>query len=143
MADVPLPTLLAHNPEAAPPLRWPLLLLPVLLAIVGIVIASICATSGQQARLHVENLNIQRDIAAATAALADAQLHNEPPEKIRQLAAELEKQKHRQPISYAREFGRQFSNWDGYRYEEIVTSGYLYHQPGDPPEVVSSSHMLE
>ncbi len=31
-------------------------------------------------------------------------------------------------ISYAR-YGRQFTPWDGYRYEEIVDQGYAFHQP--------------
>ena len=31
-------------------------------------------------------------------------------------------------IPYAR-YGRQFTQWDAYRYEEIVDQGYIYHQP--------------
>ena len=47
MAELTIPPLLAHNPEPSPPSRWRILLLPAMMAILGILIATAAATSGQ------------------------------------------------------------------------------------------------
>ncbi len=138
MAELTVPPLLAHVPELSPPSRRRVLILPALLAIIGILIASAAAISGQDLRREVENVRIQRDIYRAETELSEAQVRQDSPEVIAKLGQIVEAQKARTVSSYA-QFGRQFTQWDGWRYEEIATRGYMYHQPNDPDNVQESS----
>ena len=70
MPDLTLPPLLAHEPESSPPFRWRLLLMPAILPILGMLIASAAATSGQDQRREIEALRVDRDIAHYQAVLA-------------------------------------------------------------------------
>ncbi|HUO08466.1 MAG TPA: hypothetical protein VM008_09230 [Phycisphaerae bacterium] len=140
MAELSVPPLLAHAPEVSPPWRWRLLLLPAVMGVVGILIATACAISGQDTRRDFNTIEMQNDYAHAEAALAQAELRHAAPEEIEKLESELKKQQERKLPRYA-EYGRQFTQWDAYRYEEIIEKGYLYHQPTDP-EVLKEAATL-
>jgi len=100
MADVPIRPLLAHAPEASPPWRWWVFVLPLLLALGGILIATFAAKQGQA---------MGRDLAYSQTALQD----------------QLNKT-HSNGITTYMQPGRQFTQWDGYRYEEIIDHGYIF-----------------
>lgn len=104
-------------------------------------IAWAAATTGQDARRTNEQLTRDLAIAQAQQALAQAHLANAPPETIAALEQKLADAQTMPLLSYS-QYGRQFTNWDGYRYEEIAEKGYLYHQPTDPPEVRDDSGMI-
>ena len=129
-------------PHPTPPhLRWRLLLLPAILAVLGILIASAAAISGQDERRTSQYLRMANDLHQAQLDLAQAQLRHDDPAIIDQLSQNVEKQKRRELLSYAR-YGRQFTQWDGWRYEEIIISGYLFHHPGDSPEIKQASVII-
>jgi hypothetical protein len=141
MADFKLPPLLTHAPEADPPRQWRVLLLPACLAILGMLIAWAAVTTGQDDRRARDWAQLNYNHIYWDAELNRAKVEGAPPEKIAELEAIAAK--HPWPknvISYAR-YGRQFTSWDGYRYEEIVEQGYTYHQPNAPPREKDSSLM--
>jgi hypothetical protein len=115
-------------PDAQPPLRPFLLLLPCLLAVLGMLTAWAAATTGQDARRAREQLQITFDRYYWQWELSEARLSGKPPEEIARIEKIVAAKQAARVISYAR-FGRQFTPWDGYRYEEIVDQGYIYHQP--------------
>ena len=141
MAELTVPPLLAHTPEVSPPWRGRVLLLMGILAVVGILIATACAISGQDTQRESYTLQMQADYARAETALAQAELRHAPPGDIEKLQSDLDKERRRKLPSYA-EYGRHFTQWDGYRYEEIITDGYLYHHPYDPESLKDSSTMI-
>jgi hypothetical protein len=104
-----------------------LLLMPAMLAILGMFLAWGLATAGQDARRQHDELKILYDQHYWKLELARAQLRNMPPEEIARIQKIVNKMMASQIISYAR-YGRQFTQWDGYRYEEIMDEGYAYHQ---------------
>ena len=57
--------------------------MPLLLAIIGILIACVCATSGQDVRREKETLAIERGRAQARNALAEAKLRAAAPDERR------------------------------------------------------------
>jgi hypothetical protein len=138
MAELALRPLLAHSPEAVPPRRRRVLLLPVILAILGMLIATAAATTGQDDRRQRDLLKLNFDRYYWENELAQAQLAGKPSEAIAKIRETLEKVKGNGLISYAK-YGRQFTQWDGYRYEEIVDQGYVYHLPDDPIDVKNDS----
>jgi hypothetical protein len=133
MAELTVPPLLAHVPEISPPLRRRVLVLPAMLAIVGILIAFTCAISGQDARRENETLTLERDRALARNALAEAKVRQAAPEELALLQDQVDAAQRNGLSSYT-QFGRQFTEWDGYRYEEIALRGYIFHQPGASAE---------
>lgn len=135
-------TLLPAEPELSPPpARWRLLW-PAVLAVVGILIAWVAATSGQDARRHNDLMNMQSAVLQAQEQLDRAKLAGAPAEKIAALQNDLAEKQSAALPSYSQP-GRQFTEWDGYRYEEIAEKGYVYHQPGDSHEVKDDSTMLQ
>jgi hypothetical protein len=138
MAELTVPPLLAHVPEISPPLRRRVLLLPLLLAVVGILIAFASATSGQDQRRHEEAITLESDRAQARATLAEARLRNASPDEVAKAQADVDAQQHKNISPYAQP-GRQFTNWDAWRYEEIATHGYVYHHADDSPEIKNAS----
>lgn len=158
MGELSIPPLLAHHPEQLPPGRWRVLILPVLMAIAGILFAQAFAISGQDHRRErdltiLDKTRFYWENELASARLEYLQLQHLPAlddraaerlrtleRKLPEIEQTLEKVKHYGLIGSARP-GRQFTNWDGYRYEEIVSGGYVYHQPDDPKEVRDSAMM--
>lgn len=137
---VAIKPLLAHKPEVTPPGRWRLYFLPALMAIVGIIIANAAANWGQDhSRLAVQRQLEIKKLTAKTAYL-EAILTQQDPAQVVELAEALERAVAEGVPSYRRE-GRVFTQWDGYRYEEIIDGGYVYHQPDDPPSVRADSVM--
>jgi|GEM_PF-2056776 len=134
MADLSLPPLLAHAPEKSPPTKWWTYLLPAILAVVGILIATGAAIEGQKRarerdiqalKLEYHTLNpVKRELSPITPRYEAVKRIEEG----RPLDADLQ-QKHLR--SYVRD-GRHFTNWDGYRYEEIIELGYIYARGEDP-----------
>lgn len=145
MADLTLPPLLSHAPEADPPRQWRVLLLPAFLAILGMLIACAAVTTGQDDRRARDSLQLVFDLTYWENQLHKAQLDSAPPEEIAALQKNVDRFKIAQlspPWKYGpAKYGRQFTSWDGYRYEEIVEQGYLYHLPNDPPQVKENSGM--
>ena len=84
---------------------------------------------------------MQTDYARAEAALAQAELRHAPAQDIEKLQAALDTERSRKVPSYA-QYGRHFTQWDGYRYEEIITDGYIYHHPYDPESLKDSPTMI-
>ncbi len=118
-----------------------MLALPALLAVIGILIASASAISGQDLRREVETMRIQRDTTNAQKDLLEAELRHDSPDTIDKLSQILAAQQARNLSSYST-YGRQFTQWDGWRYEEIATRGYIYHHPDDPEEVRDASVII-
>lgn len=128
MAELLLRPLLAHTPEKILPGTRRLFLLPLLLALVGIIVAASAARAGQQARrtqdlqlltLKHQNLLLQLEDTRdpATRARLAAELQAARPSDINL-------------ISYLRP-GRYLTWWDAYRYEEIIDAGYVYNRDDD------------
>jgi len=115
-------------PESNPPRARVRLLLPVCIAIVALLTAWAAATSGQDARRARDNLQLTFDRYYWAWELDEAKLAHRPDAEIAKIERILAAKRAAGVISYAR-FGRQFTQWDGYRYEEIVDQGYIYHQP--------------
>lgn len=139
MADLTIPHLLAHNPEPTPPWRWRILFIPAFLAIVGILLATFCAKAGQDAMRQRDTEKLQKDLFYWQHEVSEAIRFHQPQsvidedqrivdEKLTLLQKDRDRDGYR---SYARP-GRHFTQWDGYRYEEIMTDGYFYPVPGDP-----------
>ena len=110
-----------------------LLILPAILPVLGMLIALAAAISGQDARRDIESLRIERDVALYQARLARAIQEQKQPQYLAWLKDKIRVLQTTPVIPYAR-YGRQFTQWDGYRYEEIVDQGYIYHQPAKTPE---------
>ncbi len=70
--------------------------------------------------------------------LAQAQLAHAPPQKIAELQKIVADHNARGLPSY-RLADRLFTQWDGYRYEEILSGGYHYHLPSDPLSIQNAS----
>ena len=115
-------------PELQPPRRRAMLLLPALLAVLGILIAWAAATAGQDARRSRDFLQMNYDRAYWEVELHKAIAAHKPPAEIAKIQKIVDAKRAARLISYAK-FGRQFTQWDGYRYEEIVDQGYIFHQP--------------
>ena len=144
---------LAKDPELTPPGGRSMLAASVVMVVVGILIALAASISGQNERREGDVQRKWKDLfywqsEVSQAKLAVQAAATSPDPAATQAAAtalataeknvgEIE---HRGIISYARP-GRQFTQWDGYRYEEIIDGGYVYHLPSDPPEVKEDSHM--
>jgi hypothetical protein len=147
MAEISLPPLFAHAPESTPPLRKRVLLLPAMLAILGMLIAWAATTTGQDERRHRDLLQWHYDRVYWENELAQARLAHKPAEEIEKLEETVGRFRGLVAFppgtfGYAK-YGRQFTPWDGYRYEQIVDGGYVYHQPGDSEEVKRDSMLRE
>ncbi|HVS71191.1 MAG TPA: hypothetical protein VHQ47_08050 [Phycisphaerae bacterium] len=158
MGELSIPPLLAHDPEALPPGRWRILLLPIIMVLLAIGIANAAAISGQDARrsneydsLRITSLYWENRLAATQLEIdqltalphldaAQRQRLDFLSQQFPSIQATVDKVHAYGLISYAK-YGRVMSNWDGYRYEEIVTDGYVYHQPTDPPDIKNKSDM--
>ena len=140
MAELSIPPLLAHRPEAVPALRGRTLLLPLLLAIVGIMIAQAAAIAGQQERRANDQTSLVNARLFWQNSLAQATLHDDPPAKIADLRDKLAAAQNARLAGYDAP-GRHFTNWDGYRYEEIVRGGYVYDLPSDTPAMRNDSRI--
>ncbi len=114
--------LLAAAPEPRAPFHARLLAYPILLALLGILIAAIAITTGQDYRREHALLQLKYDRAHLANALAAAQRENADPQNattpkdLAPLITALEKANASDIPSYAK-YGRQFTPWDGYRYE--------------------------
>src|SRR5665213_3532772 len=108
MAELTVPPLLAHVPELSPPSRRRVLVLPALLAVLGILIASAAAISGQDLRREVETMHIERDISLAQKDLLQAELRHDSPDTIDKLSQIVAAQQARHLSSYS-QYGRQFT----------------------------------
>jgi hypothetical protein len=120
---------------------------PVLMAIVGMVLATASASLGQAevrgqalATLWKMKGENERDLKLVREKLqhVDGLTRMEVFQLVLR-EAQLENDAKR-PIDETRiwsyyKSGRVFTQWDGYRYEEIIDEGYLYHLPGDSKEV--------
>src|ERR1051325_1818516 len=137
MAELPIRPLLAHDPEPTPPGRWRILLLPVLMALIGILVATAATITGQDQRREMETLQKEKGWFYWENELAQARLRRDRPDKIARLE-ELAKEYREKPFSPFVEPGKHFSGWDGNRYEEIVVDGYVYHTPHDTEDVISA-----
>jgi hypothetical protein len=130
--NISLETTAAPRAEAnlpvTPPRKWTLVLWPAFLAVLGMFIAVVVTTAGQNTRRHHEELQITYDLHYWKLELAKAQMAQKPAAEIALIQKIVDTKAVARVISYAR-FGRQFTQWDGYRYEEIVDQGYVYHQP--------------
>ncbi len=117
------------NDEALPPVfRWRVVLLPAVMAVVGMLVAWAAVTAGQDARRGREQLQMNFDRYYWEWELTQAQMAHRPAAEIAKIEKIVAQKRAARLISYAR-WGRQFTSWDGYRYEEIVDQGYAYHQP--------------
>jgi hypothetical protein len=124
----------SSNPESsraagASPRWWGLLVLTACLAMLGMLIAWAAATSGQDARRQKDQLQLTFDRYYWMWELDQAKLAGKPETKIERIQKIVDEKMASGTPSYGR-FGRQFTQWDGYRYEEIVEEGYIFHQPG-------------
>ncbi len=140
--------LLASAPEPTLPFHARLLAYPILLALLGILIAAIAITTGQDYRREHALLQLDNNRAHLANALAEAQRENADSQNATThtdlapyLTFLLQKAYASDIPSYAK-YGRQFTSWDGYRYEEIVEQGYVYHLPSDPPDIQNSYGIL-
>jgi len=145
MAEISLPPLFAHAPESNPPLRWRLLLLPAILSILGMLIALAATTTGQDERRARDTLRLHYDLVYWENQLAQAKLAHKSDAEIQPLeetAARFRAAQNFPPWKYGySKYGRQFTPWDGYRYEQIVEDGYAYHLPDDPQDVKDASSL--
>src|SRR4051794_4252074 len=87
MAELLLRPLLARAPELVPPRRWRVILLPALLAVMGMLIALAAVIAGQDARRAREYLQTAFDQTYWENELAQAKLAGKPEKAI----ADLEK----------------------------------------------------
>jgi hypothetical protein len=141
MPELQLRPLLAHAPERTPPRRWRVTLFAGALAVLGMLIAWAAVTAGQDVRRSREILQMNYNRVYWENELNKARLAHEPADKIQKLEATLAKYPaNGRVISYAR-WGRQFTPWDGYRYEEIIDQGYVYHQVDASPKEKEDSLM--
>jgi hypothetical protein len=115
-----------------PPRRWGLLLLTACLAMLGMLIAWAAATTGQDARRARDEFQLTYDRYYWKWELDEAKLAGKP-EVIAEKQKILDRYMAAGIASYA-QWGRQFTSWDGYRYEEIAEQGYMFHQPGASKE---------
>ena len=113
---------------SSPPRRWRLILLPACMAILGMLIAWAAVTTGQDARRQRDELQLTFDRYYWMWELDQAKLAGKPAAEIASIQKIVDQKMAARVISYTR-YGRQFTSWDGYRYEEIVDQGYAYHQP--------------
>src|SRR4051812_35370190 len=114
MAEFSLPPLLAHRAEAKPPGNRLVLVLPAVLAIVGMMLAWAMVTYGQDNRREREWRQLKLNHYYWEAELRAAQMRGAPAEEIAQDQENLAKNAiPKDVISYAR-YGRQFTSWDGY-----------------------------
>jgi hypothetical protein len=144
-------------PPAAPPPRprgcAPLMLAPAAMALVGILIATTAAIMGQTREYQAALLDMQQhvttvqlDLAVSQAALlalkARGELNGlqgrELQGKIAALQDDLLQSSSKlagKKVADTLQPGRHFAQWDGFRYEEIIESGYLSHVPTDSAKV--------
>jgi hypothetical protein len=127
MSQARVPTQ-ANSSSPTPPQRWRLILLPACMAILGMLVAWAAATTGQDARRHRDELQLTFDRYYWMWELDQAKLAGKPAAEITKIQKIVDQKMAAGVISYAR-YGRQFTSWDGYRYEEIIDEGYVYHQP--------------
>ncbi len=143
MADLSLRPLLSHSPEVDPPRQWRVLWVPTMLAVLGMLIAWAAATTGQDARRDRDTLQLHFNLAYWQNELHEAQQAHRPAaeiSKLQQTVANFERAQLSPPWKYGpAKYGRQFTPWDGYRYEEIVDGGYVFHQPNASREEKESS----
>ncbi len=104
------------------------MILPCLLAILGMLTAWAAATTGQDARRMRDQLQITFDKYYWQWELDEAKRTHKPAAQIAKIEKIVAQKNAVKIISYAK-FGRQFTPWDGYRYEEIVDQGYIFDQP--------------
>jgi hypothetical protein len=105
-----------------------MIFVPVVMALVGMMVAWAAATYGQDARRARDQLQINYDRTYWELELDHAEAAHKPAAEIARLEKIVAAKRAAKIISYAR-YGRQFTSWDGYRYEEIIDEGYVYHQP--------------
>lgn len=114
--------------------NFKLFTLALLLPLVGILIATAAAKAGQDSVRAARQTEIDKGRYYWENELAQARLRNQPAAKLAELEKIAAQHRANRLTSYVMP-GRHFTQWDGYRYEEIMTDGYLYHQPNDPPEI--------
>ncbi len=122
-------------------LKWKTLATPVLLAIVGMMMAWAAASLGQAARRQNDATAHDLAVTQSRLALRDAEAAGEAPEKIAALQKALDENENL-PLPAYDQPGREFTEWDGFRYEEIAEKGYIFHQPGDSEQVKDSPTIL-
>jgi len=126
-SPAPPPPVLSYASFSTPSARW-LLLMPACMAILGMLIAWAAATSGQDDHRARDTQKLNYDRYYWRCELDQAILAGKPQEDIARIQKILDAKNAATLISYAR-YGRQFTSWDGYRYEEVAEQGYIYHQP--------------
>jgi hypothetical protein len=132
-------------PQSSPaagtaPRAWRLLLLAACMAILGMLTAWAAATTGQDTRRRYDELKLTYDRYYWQWEVDEAKLAGKPAAEIAEKQKILDRYLAAGIPSYAK-WGRQFTSWDGYRYEEIAEQGYLYHQPGASNEEKENSVM--
>jgi hypothetical protein len=119
---------------AAPRPTRRLLAVALLLPLLGLLIALLAAAAGQDVARRAWQTEMDKGRYYWENELARAELRHQPPAKLAELQKCVADFQPTQMLSYLQP-GRQFTWWDGYRYEEIITDGYLYHRPNDPKEI--------
>lgn len=116
-----------------PAFRWWVVVLPAVMAIVGVLVAWAAVTTGQDSRRGREELQMNYDRLYWEHELSQAKQEGKPVAEIAEIEKIVAQNRAAKLISYAR-YGRQFTPWDGYRYEEIIDDGYVYQadKPGEP-----------
>lgn len=104
------------------------------MAILGIVMATTCAIQGQTDARELDILQREHDRLLAADLLRNARSRHASPERITQLQKRLYEAQAAGLSSYLKP-GRQFTQWDGFRYEEVAREGYVY-EPSDEPTVM-------
>ncbi len=123
-----------HAPLGA---KW--LLVLVGMALAGMLIATVFAYKGQARTREQTQLEMVRDRFAAEDSLRRGELYHAAPDEMARRKARYDETRHPEYISYLRP-GRQFTQWDGFRYEEIAREGYVYEKSDDATVTVPYHH---
>ncbi len=129
MAEAQIPSLLAHSPEKAPPQRWWSTFLPAILAIMGILLAHACAREGSRMHRRLEEATLRQRSAYWHVKLNQARMQGNGHTAL--IRRQLKTAEHAKLPSFSRP-GREFTQWDGQRYAQIVKHGYTFPTTYDP-----------
>ena len=130
--------MLDPSPERTPPLTWRVVAVPLIMALVGIFVGTLCANVGQAEKRRQAYARLERLHEAATQELASATNEAEIDAARNKMGMTLPDPRR---IWYQVRPGKAFTRWDGFRYEEIVDEGYLYHMPWDSAEIKENSNI--